>query len=220
MLITAHSGCDETGKNSMAYLRHACTLQVDALEIDIRKAGDGRLLLSHDPIGTDPLVSLEDAFTLMAEHSRHDLRINCDLKEYGLEDAVLRTADTCGLKRERLLFTGSVTDCMHARSQWPDVEIFINAEELIPGFYEPFLAGRRDTDIFPELLKRCREARMQVLNINYRVCPEEVVQLCRKEGIGLSVWTVDDPVEVRRFAEADVVNLTSNRPQMATEVRG
>ena len=214
MIITAHSGCDDTGKNSMAFLRHAAGLPVDALEIDIRRAGDGRLLLSHDPIGEVPLVSLEDAFAFFADKSQ---RINCDLKEYDLEDDVLRMADACGVKRERLLFTGSVTDCMHARDRRPDVDIFINAEELIPGFYEPFLAGRADRDVFTELLKRCRTAGMEVLNINYRVCDDAMLALCRKEGIGLSVWTVDDPAQVRRFSEAGAVNLTSNRPGMARD---
>ena len=232
-MITAHSGCGSTAPNSMEYLRHALHTGADALEIDIRRGPEGKLVLSHDPVektpdrdritNTEPsagedagLVTLEKAFRFLADSS---MKINCDLKGYGLEDDVRKTAQAAGIADDRLIFTGSVTDCMHARERLDGICVFINAEELIPGFYEPFLKGCPDLRVFRELTERCRQAGMDVLNINYRVCTEELLGLCRTEQIGLSVWTVDTPADMEKMMENGVLNLTTREPEEALRIR-
>ena len=41
-MITAHSGCDETPENSLEFLRTALQSEADAVEVDVRKNGEGR----------------------------------------------------------------------------------------------------------------------------------------------------------------------------------
>ena len=216
MMITAHSGCDGTEDNSMPYLRHAVSLLTEALEIDIRKDENGTPVLSHDRADGGKAVTLREAFDFLAEG---DKRINCDLKEYGLEEAVLRTAADSHLNPDRLIFTGSVTDCMHFRERHPELTVFINAEELVSGFYEPYLAGRPDPAAEELLLKRCRQAGFDILNINYRVCSEKFFRRCREEGIGLSVWTVNDPADMLRMMTEGVENLTTRAVCEALKIR-
>lgn len=215
-MITAHSGCDGTVPNSTAYLRHALHTGADALEIDIRRSAGG-LVLSHDmPEETADPVTLEEAFRILAGSS---MKINCDLKIYDLEEDVLKTAEETGIGRGRLILTGSVTDCMHARQRLGDLCVFINAEELIPGFYEPFLAGHPDPDTFRILAERCRAAEMDVININYRVCTDELFGICREAGIALSVWTVDETGAMERMLTKGVRNLTTRMPSEALRMK-
>ena len=47
-MITAHSGCDGTPENSLEFLRTALQSEADAVEVDVRKNGEGKLILSHD----------------------------------------------------------------------------------------------------------------------------------------------------------------------------
>ncbi len=216
-MITAHSGCDGTVPNSTAYLRHALRTGADALEIDIRRSAGGVLVLSHDipEEAADP-VTLEEAFSILADSC---MKINCDLKKYDLEEEVLKTAEKAGIDRGRLILTGSVTDCMHARQRLGDLCVFINAEELIPGFYEPFLAGRPDPDVFTILTERCRAGGMDVININYKVCTEELFRNCREAGIALSVWTVDETGAMERMLTKGVRNLTTRMPSEALRMK-
>ena len=80
-MITAHSGCDNTPENSLEFLGKALGMEVDAVEIDVRKSRDGRLILSHDETKEDA-VSLEVAFRMAREFPKK--KVNCDLKETGL----------------------------------------------------------------------------------------------------------------------------------------
>lgn len=235
-MITAHSGCEGTAPNSREFLLHALTTGADALEIDIRRSPDGILILSHDSVGQDTaFITLEEAFGIVRDS---EMQINCDLKTYHLEEDVLKTAAAAGIAKERLIFTGSVTDCMHVMQsmrtgeELSGIRIFINAEELIPGFYDPFLAYRRaqaETPTekmlaearaaFRQLTERCLLAGMDVININYRVCTDDLFRLCRESGIGLSVWTVDQAEDMSRMMREGVMNLTTREPSGALKIR-
>lgn len=259
-MITAHSGCEGTAPNSREFLLHALTTGADALEIDIRRSPDGILILSHDSVGQDTaFITLEEAFGIVRDS---EMQINCDLKTYHLEEDVLKTAAAAGIAKERLIFTGSVTDCMHVMQsmrtgeELSGVRIFINAEELIPDFYDPFLAYRRAQEetleetqgkalkaapgmitckakaetaaekmlaearaAFRLLTERCLLAGMDVININYRVCTDDLFRLCRESGIGLSVWTVDQAEDMSRMMREGVMNLTTREPSGALKIR-
>ena len=47
-MITAHSGCEGTARDSMESVELALALGADAIEMDIRRAPDGLLYISHD----------------------------------------------------------------------------------------------------------------------------------------------------------------------------
>ena len=201
MMLTAHSGCDHTGMNSMEFLEYAAGMPVDALEIDIRRMRDGTLALAHDPAEDGSPVTLEAAFRFL---SAHDVRINCDLKQPGLGDDVLACAARCGVDEGRIIFTGVMTDCVRRH---PGARAFVNAEELMPGFDgQPVTPERTE-----ELIRRCGEEGYKVVNLDYRICDARFMEACAKAGIGLSLWTVDDPELVRAFRDAGAANVTTRR---------
>ena len=80
-MITAHSGADGTKENSLEFVKYAMQTGADALEVDVRMGENGILILSHDKTDEDA-ARLADVFRMMRE--RPQMRINCDLKEYGL----------------------------------------------------------------------------------------------------------------------------------------
>ena len=88
-MITAHSGCDETPENSLEFLRTALQSEADAVEVDVRKNGEGKLILSHDETQKDA-VTLEEAFRMIQGVPKK--KINCDLKQKGLEEEIYRLA--------------------------------------------------------------------------------------------------------------------------------
>ena len=104
-MITAHSGADGTKENSLEFVKYAMQTGADALEVDVRMGENGILILSHDKTDEDA-ARLADVFRMMRE--RPQMRINCDLKEYGLEMAVRQLALISGLKIDQILYSGSV----------------------------------------------------------------------------------------------------------------
>ena len=199
-MITAHSGCDGTGMNTMEYLEHAVRTPVDALEIDVRRAGDGRLVLGHDPAGEDTQLPLEVAFRFLADKA---VRINCDMKHAGMADDILDCAERCSVASSRIIFTGVIDAQMRRQT---DARVFVNAEELMPEFNAPPVGP----EAVAALINRCKEAGYRTVNLDHRLCDERLIQAFREAGIGLSAWTVDDPDRIRALLESGVMNITTN----------
>lgn len=220
MLITAHSGCDGTPDNSFEFVRHAITLSVDALEIDIRKASDDTLVLSHDellPDGSNVYCTLEEVFALIAPTG---LKVNCDLKLAGLEKAVMDLAKKYDLL-QRLIFSGTVS--AELRDNLPQVyeavEVFINCDMLVPEIMTYMEAEQPPGDaLLCKALFLCREKGFRVMNLYYKLCTPEVVRLARELDVKLSVWTVNEETEIRSLLPCDLYNMTSRCPGLVRKL--
>lgn len=64
------------------------------MEVDVRRGADGILYLGHDAV-EDNAPALRQVFEMTA--ARPAIRVNCDLKEAGMESAVYALAAECGL---------------------------------------------------------------------------------------------------------------------------
>ena len=198
VMITAHSGCDDFAMNSEDYILHALTLRVDALEVDVRKSSDGSLILTHNPPEPSQVyITLEQAFSMVKASA---IKINCDLKERGLEREVLDLAGTCGVERERIIFTGTLTDW---RNKPGGCSVWLNPEEICGDFY----AGKHDPDEVMTLAESCGYG---VINIDYHCVNESVIASAKAHNLKLSLWTIDDPKEI--IHSSQILNITTNYP--------
>lgn len=213
-MVTAHSGCDGTPDNSMAYIRHAMTCGADALEIDVH-ACPGGFYLSHDESSED-CPDLEEVFKLL---SGRPIRINCDLKEFGLEEEVLALAERCGAAGQ-VLFSGSVSGEVLLRD--PDIRrrtlwnIECALPELLESYDQGIMPGAEDVRRAAET---CRHHGAAVINVHYRLCTEENLEIFRAHGVAVSAWTVNEEPDARRLLEAGVGNITTRRPGMVCSLR-
>ena len=57
------------------------------------------------------------------------------------------------------------------------------------------------------------------MNVNYNLVTRRFIELLAKEGIGVSVWTVNGPQEVAYFLSRGVYNLTTRKLCRALEIR-
>ena len=218
-LITAHSGSDGTPDNSMEFVRYALTTSADALEIDVRRA-EGGLVISHDA-ADGKAVELKEVFLAV---KNHPIRINCDLKEHGLEEAVYILAEECGLPEEQILYSGSVTPCAASCDcRWKNVEIYWNVEECIPGIYEHAVSGdtpsaipRKDAE---QLAEACLKCGIHTVNICEKFLGEEFLSVMEKNGIGISAWTVNEPERIRQLLDLGIRNLTTRNLKEALRLR-
>ena len=92
-LVCAHRGASAYhADNSRAGFAAAIEMRADVIETDVRRTADGRLVLSHDPIGPRPDPDLVELAELV-ELATGRVRLDVELKEAGYEADVLAALD-------------------------------------------------------------------------------------------------------------------------------
>ncbi len=216
-MITAHSGCDNTAPNSVEFIDYALKCGVEAFEVDVRKDNKGNLILSHDKTDEE-CMTLVKAFEMLSKHK--DKYINCDLKEKNLENLTYELATKYGVEKN-LIFTGDVNpECFKTENlQFEDVKWFVNAEIFVEKLYERIMGG--DESVKEELklsLLEYKKYRVCGINWNYKLY-ESLKEEVLKEGLGVSIWTVDDKEELKTYLSENLSNITTRQVEMALSIR-
>lgn len=216
IFFTAHSGADHTPENSMEFVQYALKLEPDALEVDVRDGVNGELIITHDRTEKEA-VTLREVFNAVKKVPR--IRINCDLKEGGLEQKVLELTEECGLSAERILFSGSVTkEDLEFAGDWKCIEVYWNVEECIPDIYDNVQNVSEETaDI---LIRECRKYGISVINMNEKFINVPFMEHIVKNGLKISAWTVNDIDRMKTLLNLGVYNITTRNIKMAQQFFG
>jgi hypothetical protein len=167
------------------------------------------------------------------------VRINCDLKEYGLARDVISLAETSGLHDGQLAFSGSLTP--RQLKDDPSITrragVYLNVEEalcelyrtkhpgVVPADERPWdvVLGRMGDDLEPwiePLIETCRNADILALNLPPKPFLQPYLKRLGEAGVRLSVWTINEPDRMRElFRMPWILNLTTRRVALALEVR-
>ncbi len=189
----AHRGAShEAPENTLAAFAKAIEIGADMIEFDVRRASDGRLVISHDPVRdlAAQLPTLED--TLRVTQGR--IQLDVELKEPGCErdaiDLLLRYFPlrdfritsflAPALRATRAIHPGIRTGLIFAT--WGQEVLSSDADFLVP---------------------------------HYRLAAK-----AEQVGKPLFVWTVDDPARTRRLFERSLVEaIVTNNPRQALALR-
>jgi glycerophosphoryl diester phosphodiesterase len=207
----------------------------DAVEIDIRSTRDGSVILMHDehiPTRSGRRILLETltlADMLELEKSGEILYDLPELRITRLEDA-LAAAATLGsilnldlkddrsipvlckaVKRYDLVERTVVTGCDVARAgkvkeECPDLQVLLNITRS---------QVRRDVERTDAVKMMCRQAVSGCccgINIDYRLCSEQLVDYARLRYLPVSVWTVDRPEDMESMIAMGVFSITTYEP--------
>ena len=218
-MITAHSGSDGTPDNSLEFICYALESQADVLEVDIQKdPASGELIITHDEQLSGDYPTLREVFFLLATHPT--MRINCDLKHAGLELAVYELAEQLGVV-DRLIYSGTVdVTVIEKYPELRNIEVFLNLEEYVENLYYNY----RDIPDFEltaaeKICAVCKRHNVHVVNVNFILVTRRFIRLLSEKGIGVSVWTVNDPEAIAYFLTRGVYNLTTRALQRAVDFR-
>lgn len=220
-LITAHSGCDGTADNSIEFLDYAFGRDVDCLELDVRRDGEGRMILSHDKTGSGAPL-LETAFDMLKKHP--EKMINCDLKEENMELPVLELAKEYGVENQ-IIYSGEVNLDLIGKdnSQLEPVKIFLNIENLLPEVYEEpgvgKLHGQEYWKKVKNALDKIPQYEIQCINVDYHLWKEPFKQFLGDRNGKCSLWTVNEKGDIKSFLEDGVYNITTRTAKAALKIR-
>ncbi len=222
--VSAHRGwhVDGAPKNSIAALEAAVANGADSVEIDVRRLGDGTLVVHHDATLPDgrllaevdarvlaefpDVPTLDDWARRAGELGAHAL---VELKEAGYEDDVVAT-----LRRyvpdSQLEFFSFRSSAVRALSRiLPDRPV-----GLLSRLETPAVAGA-------ELVRNARSSNATFLGLNVGQTGDDVLQAAADAKLGVKVWTVDDPGDIWRLvSDPRVHTIISDRPDLALAYRG
>src|SRR3954451_5179588 len=125
MLRVGHGGAGAIARgNTLASFDAALELGVDMIEFDVR-AHRGRLVLAHAPIDAHirPCPTLHDALRHLSSARFRDLRFDVDVKQSGIEAALLYALEDAGLTDRSLISCASIGVLSAFRRLDPSVTI-------------------------------------------------------------------------------------------------
>lgn len=203
--ITGHSGCDDTPENSLEFLEYACDTKADCVEVDVRYDANHQLVLGHDDASS---VSLQQAFTVVKHHP--EKKINCDLKQEGLEEVVYACAKEVGVENQ-LVYSGYVSlgKCAHGQQGFEKVEVYFNIENEV-----------KDKGDLEEGFQKIHEANVKVINMEYHLLDANMIALLCQYHFKASVWTVNDVEGLEKMLCENVVeNITTRQLKLALKMK-
>ncbi len=197
--VTGHTGCMGTPANSLASITaaHDCGAQI--VEFDLRFDKNGEPVLSHDePTGNE--FSLDEAF---AKVSRFEgLQVNVDVKTTSHLEKVVPLAEKHGIL-ERMFFTGITEDDVAAvREKCPGVPYYLNHP----------VANNQDKEYLVSLVNKVRDCGAVGINFHHSNLSEALIDAFRRNGLLVSVWTVNRSHDMRRVLSLGPDNITTKEP--------
>lgn len=195
-LVVAHRGATAFAReNTLAAFEAAIELGADMVELDVRRAGDGALVVSHDPLPRvlPPFVpTLEQVIDLCAGR----IAIDVELKEPGVEDEALRVVSSAEVV---------VTSFLD--------EVVARVKRLRPDVRTGLLVGA-ETPLHGGIVERQHAAHADFL------APHVSLLDGGLSGEELVVWTVNDEARLRRFlADERVAAVVTDDLELALRIR-
>jgi len=231
-LIYGHRGAKgEAPENTLVSFEQCLQHGVRRCELDLHLSRDGELMVIHDPTlkrttGRRGKVVQHDADELVNYDAREggpgwktpcpiprlsELFEKCDFEHWQLEvksASRVRAARTVMAIKElaeqhRLLDRITVTSSSR--------EVLRALNRLAPEISRGLVAEHNWLDP----LKVARQYGCSLLALKWTLCTPERLEKARKQGLHVSVWTVNEPALMRRLADFGVDSLITDYPGLA-----
>lgn len=236
-LIYGHRGAKgEAPENTLTSFQQCLQHGVRRCELDLHLSRDGELMVIHDPTlkrttqrgGKVNEHLAQDLVTYDARHggpgwaqpcpipTLETLFEQCDFDHWQLEvksASRTRAANTVLAIRELVQRHGLLDKVTITSSSR---EVLRAALELTPDISRGLVAEYAWLDP----LKVAQGYGCEILALNWTLCTPERLIKAQRQGLHVSVWTVNEPALMRRLADFGVDSLITDFPGLATATLG
>ncbi len=234
LLVIAHRGASaDAPENTLAAVRLAWEMGADAVEVDVRRTRDGRIVVIHDEdtariAGVRHVVADTDAAMLrhLDVGGRFDARFAGERIPF-LEE-MLDTVPSGGLIAVEIKdgpgSAPAIADIVAAHPARGGVT-FISFDPASlaairrllpdrPAFLVADRGGRRRSGGTRGLIELALGHGFAGIDADHRMISEGFADAVLVRGLALWCWTVDDAAAARRMVSRGVVGITTNRPDL------
>jgi glycerophosphoryl diester phosphodiesterase len=225
-LVVAHRGAAaEAPENTLSAFVLAVDLGADALELDVRRSADDRLVVIHDvtldrttggtgPVSARTAVQLERLGVPLLEQvfeSHRDLTITVDVKEPDATAAVVRLIEAFSRTPRTILYVEEGTGLPAFRDYGgPRATSTWQAFRFALSRWFPGVPGAGFPDVVHTPMTR----------LGMPVVTRGFVRAVHRSGRRVQVWTVDEPEVMRRLAGWGVDAIVTNDVRTARACLG
>ena len=205
--ITAHTGCMKTKENSLESFKMGVENGADIVEFDLYFTENGEPVLSHNkPVGGE--ITLDEAFKYLSTFK--SLKINVDVKTCDALEKVYPTAQKYGVE-DRIFYTGVKDEFVEpVRMNSPQVKYFLNVSVK--------KSKAKDNEYLMSLVEKVKNAGAVGINFNYKSATKELVKVFHKNGLLVSIWTVNSKFRMKKILSFLPDNITTRKPDKLSKI--
>lgn len=218
----AHRGASRAEReNTLAAFNRAADFGADAVELDVRRSADGRLVVHHDPHLADgrvivrtSLLKLPTEVPLLdaALDACRGMWVNVEIKNDPNEADFDPTDDVAV----------AVADALRSRDEPERFLVSSFRRETIdrfrtvaPGIATAWLTPGIAEDDFPSTFESLRDAGHTAVHPWFGLVTKRFVDEAHARGLMVNVWTCDDPAKMLELRAFGVDGICTNVPDVA-----
>ncbi len=209
MLVIAHRGASAAAiENSVAAFELADAMGADGVELDVRLAPDGRLLVKHDPLPgdvavLDSLPTLDDALVACG-----DMLVNVEIKNSADEPGHDPSGAVVAPTIETLRRHGAADRWIISSFDWETIQ---RCRRAAPDIATAYLVSEATN----ETIERTAAAGHRALHPGETSVTADLVQRCHDAGLAVNTWTCNDVRRLRELADVAVDGVCTDVPDVA-----
>lgn len=203
-LLIGHRGAAALAPpNSLESLRVAAAAGVDGVEVDVLRRPDGGLVLAHGPEIPPDAPRLDEALAVVAGLG---VFVQLDVKLTGAAAEIGRAVQAASLEEHAFASSFSMQALAELRQAAPWLpRSYTYPERPASALLAPLLPRR-----LPAWLEELGAA---ATTLKSAVVTRRVVEACRRRGIAVHAWTVNDPRTARELVEKGVDAIITDDPR-------
>ncbi|MCE5323092.1 glycerophosphodiester phosphodiesterase [bacterium] len=231
--IIAHRGASYAApENTMASFELGWNW-ADGIELDIQRSKDGRAMVIHDAdtarvSDKDYSIPSTDSAVLRTV----DVGSHKD-KKFAGEKIPFVEEVLAAQPKDRIIFieikcgqdvlpvlcdaikSSGKQDIVHIIGF--DIDVITAFKKIIPTIPVYWLCSKPQYDS-AAIIKLVKEHCLDGVDLGFKAVDKPLVDAIRSAGLKTYVWTVDNPLEMKRMIDAGVNGITTNRPDVANNV--
>ncbi len=230
-MIAAHTGCGSAPDNTVQSFLEGIQLGADVVEVDLRVTKDGTVVLLHDDhpylheCTYEQLNQYEVRTKVSLIYEQHEIvrltdilqiamqrnvKLNLDIKTPAAIEPTIRLVKQFGAVAQ-VFITGCSDNVTNRHS---DIQVVYNTPNEFTAI---------ETVDYPlYAVKVCKEAVLGSyygLNMDYRTCRQELVELAHSFGLAVWVYTVNNSEDMDLFIRIGVDAITTKEVTALVEFK-
>lgn len=217
--VYAHRGASAAEReNTLAAFRRAGEMGSDGVELDVRRSADGALVVHHDARLPDGRAILDLRADELPDHvplldaaldACRGMVVNVEIKNWPQDSDF----DPDNALVPPVLEACAGHDVLVSSFNMATVDRVRELDDSVPTAW--LVSFAPDRDRAGRLVEMCARHGHGALHPHELAVDEHLMALCRKQGIAVNTWTVDDPARMRVLADLGVEGIVTNVPDVA-----